>query len=64
MASRNCLSNLEKYLEPSFVAKYSYCYYLWEKLFGGTMLQNDTLFGGAVPPNNTLLSGTPDSEKK
>ena len=49
-------------------------FYNWGKLFGGTVLPNNTLFGGTVPPNNTLFGGTvppnstlfggtPDSEK-
>ena len=44
------------------------------KLFGGTVLpnntlfswivpMNNTLFGGTFPPNSTLFGGTPDSEK-
>ena len=33
-------------------------YFLWEKLFGGTVPPNNTLFGGTVPPNNTLFGGT------
>ena len=28
------------------------------KLFGGTVLPNNTLFGRTVPPNNTLFGGT------
>ena len=32
--------------------------FIREKLFGGTVLPNNTLFGGTVPPNNTLFGGT------
>ena len=38
-------------------------FYNWGKLFGGTVLPNNTLFGGTVPPNNTLFGGTPHSKK-
>ena len=37
--------------------------YYWGKLFGGTVLRNNTLFGGTVPPNSTLFGGTPDLGK-
>ena len=33
-------------------------------LFGGTVPPNNTLFGGTVPPNSTLFGGTPDFDKE
>ena len=38
-------------------------FYVWGKLFGGTVLPNNTLFGGTVPPNSTLFGGTPKLQK-